>query len=301
MKVGNSQTATRNGVTPVSSESFYKAHTELLEMVAEEEPLSRIFERATMLIEEVSPVETWCTLKLVERPEKSLCLVAAPSLPAPFIEELENIKVAAGEGTCGQAVVRRESVVSEDVATDPENVAYHGIARDYGVKSCWSVPVLDKSGESLGVFTSFYRIRHRPAGAWLRKIESMCQLVRIAIERQEASKALVSSNEKFKSAAAATNDAVWDWDIVKGTLWWNEGFSKLFGFEGKGLRRPSTGGWTGCTRMTGNAPDPACKPRAKAPRDAGPANTVSSAPTVPTPMSSIRRRSFSMPGEKPSA
>jgi PAS domain S-box-containing protein len=37
--------------------------------------------------------------------------------------------------------------------------------------------------------------------------------------------------ERFRLLAMATNDAVWDWDLEKGTIWWNEGFEILFGFR----------------------------------------------------------------------
>ena len=36
--------------------------------------------------------------------------------------------------------------------------------------------------------------------------------------------------EQFTLVARATSDAVWDWDLVENTLWWNEGFEFLFGY-----------------------------------------------------------------------
>lgn len=228
---------------PLGSEAFYRAHTELLEMVVEEKPLAEIFDKTASLIESVSPPGTWCTLKLVEHPGLSLKLVAAPGLPRELIADLEHLEVRPEDGTCGQAVTLGKSVISEDIASDPGNLAYHETARKYGVKSCWSVPVLDKAGEPLAVITSFYNIHHKPSATKIGRIESMCHLIRLAIERHKASEELSQSNEKFKSAAAATNDAIWDWDIANGTLWWNEGFSKLFGFEGEG-RGPTLDGWT---------------------------------------------------------
>lgn len=219
------------------------AHTALLEMVVEEKSLAEIFDRTAKLIESVSPKGTYCTLKIVEKPDLTLKLAAAPSLPEDLVADLERLEVRPEDGTCGQAVTLRKAVVSENVATDPNNLAYREIALKYGVKSCWSIPVLDKTGEPLAVITSFYQIHYKPSENKLRRIESMCHLIRLAIERNKVSGALFQSNEKFKSAAAATNDAVWDWDIVNDVLWWNEGFSKLFGFKGEG-RGPSLQGWS---------------------------------------------------------
>ncbi|MFC4211297.1 PAS domain S-box protein [Pedobacter lithocola] len=38
------------------------------------------------------------------------------------------------------------------------------------------------------------------------------------------------SNERYRYAAMATSDAIWDWDVVNGTLIWAENFRLLFGY-----------------------------------------------------------------------
>jgi PAS domain S-box-containing protein len=45
---------------------------------------------------------------------------------------------------------------------------------------------------------------------------------------QESERALKASNERFMLVAKATNDAVWDWDMINDTIWGNEIFSGLF-------------------------------------------------------------------------
>ena len=48
-------------------------------------------------------------------------------------------------------------------------------------------------------------------------------------ERHRARAALVESEERFKHVASATNDAIWDWDVKRNRVWWNDGVEKLFG------------------------------------------------------------------------
>src|SRR5207248_3876979 len=36
--------------------------------------------------------------------------------------------------------------------------------------------------------------------------------------------------ERFRTLAKATNDAVWDWDLVTNKVWWSEGVFTLFGY-----------------------------------------------------------------------
>ncbi|MFP4512837.1 MAG: PAS domain-containing protein [Acidimicrobiales bacterium] len=42
--------------------------------------------------------------------------------------------------------------------------------------------------------------------------------------------ALRADGERFRLLCNATNDALWDWDLVSGELWWSEGMSSTFGY-----------------------------------------------------------------------
>ncbi len=48
-------------------------------------------------------------------------------------------------------------------------------------------------------------------------------------ERRRARQALVESEERFKLVASMTTDAIWDWNVQRGTIWWSQGVEVLFG------------------------------------------------------------------------
>jgi PAS domain S-box-containing protein len=50
-------------------------------------------------------------------------------------------------------------------------------------------------------------------------------------DRIASQNAVLLSNERYKLVSRATSDAIWDWDLVKGELYWGEGFKLLFGYE----------------------------------------------------------------------
>jgi PAS domain S-box-containing protein len=54
---------------------------------------------------------------------------------------------------------------------------------------------------------------------------------------------MIESNERFNLLARATNDIVWDWNLVTGTLWWNDNYSSEFGFP-KPSSQPSIAEWS---------------------------------------------------------
>ena len=49
-------------------------------------------------------------------------------------------------------------------------------------------------------------------------------------ERQRAETALRKSEERFQIVSRATNDAIWDWDLVTNTVSFSKSFEKLFGY-----------------------------------------------------------------------
>jgi len=62
-------------------------------------------------------------------------------------------------------------------------------------------------------------------------------------DRKAAEEALRRSEERFRILSQATNDAVWDWDILRGTIWWSEGYRTLFGYRVEETP-PGTESWT---------------------------------------------------------
>ncbi|WP_439536131.1 PAS domain-containing protein [Methyloversatilis sp.] len=52
-------------------------------------------------------------------------------------------------------------------------------------------------------------------------------------ERKRAEQALRDSEDRFRQLSRATNDAIWDWNLLYNTLWWNDGIETLFGYDRK--------------------------------------------------------------------
>ncbi|HEY9446438.1 MAG TPA: PAS domain S-box protein, partial [Burkholderiales bacterium] len=52
--------------------------------------------------------------------------------------------------------------------------------------------------------------------------------------RKRIEQELRTNVERFEVVARATNDAVWDWDLKSGKLWWNDGYRALFGYSPDG-------------------------------------------------------------------
>jgi len=76
---------------------------------------------------------------------------------------------------------------------------------------------------------------HRLSGRWQVFKNSVGKPVRMTgvnidvTDRQHAKQALLQSEERFRLAIKATNDAIWDIDLATGTVRWNETYATLYG------------------------------------------------------------------------
>ncbi len=61
--------------------------------------------------------------------------------------------------------------------------------------------------------------------------EFHCAYVRDISERKRVDEALRASQERFELAACATNDGIWDWDILTGEQYWSARHCELIGLE----------------------------------------------------------------------
>ena len=60
--------------------------------------------------------------------------------------------------------------------------------------------------------------------------------------QKEADANIRESEKRFQLLSKATNDAIWDWDLLTNELWWSDSFATLFGIDTQS-KKPSIKGW----------------------------------------------------------
>ncbi|MDB4909020.1 MAG: hybrid sensor histidine kinase/response regulator [Gemmatimonadetes bacterium] len=61
--------------------------------------------------------------------------------------------------------------------------------------------------------------------------------------QRDGARALAASEERARFVSRATNDAVWDWDLVTDTLEWNEATSRAYGHDAEEMRAAGMSWW----------------------------------------------------------
>ncbi|SMC65183.1 PAS domain-containing protein [Pedobacter africanus] len=162
----------------------------------------------------------------------------APSLPKDFQEQIEGIKIDDNMGSCGTAAFLKETVIVADIAHDIKWEGYQEIALAHHLLACWSRPIVNSSGQVMATFAMYYGKVKVPNAEELKIIERASSLLQVILESRQYAEALKSSNELYDYVNRATNDAIYDWDIVDNNLEWGGGFFRVFGYQPDGERFP---------------------------------------------------------------
>jgi PAS domain S-box-containing protein len=139
------------------------SYNRILELIATSANLQRTLEEVVHLVEEFLP-RSLCSVLVVDPSAQRLRFGAGPSLPEEYNRAVDGVTISPKAGSCGTAAYRRETVVVEDIETDPLWDDYRALAARHGLRSCVSVPILaggnapgTTRGAVLGTFALYGR------------------------------------------------------------------------------------------------------------------------------------------------
>lgn len=153
----------------------------ILEQVAQNRPLSEILTRISSMLEIQIPGSRSSVLLLRDR---RMWTGAAPNLPEPYSDWLNGLSIGPEAGSCGSACYSGETVITEDIATDPLWVGFREHALAHGLRACWSMPIPSNRGDVLGSFAVYRDQPSRPSPRNLEFMDMATRLAAVAIEHQ---------------------------------------------------------------------------------------------------------------------
>ena len=139
---------------------------------------------------------------------------AAPSLPALFIAAIEGDPASQLAARFTIAGMRGESIIVEDVATDPIWEDRRDVAIEHGIRAACSSPIRDAQGAVVGCLNAYFHSPGRPSDRQKRLIETATHTAAIAVASRNEAEARRVSDERFRLAVTGGNVGIWEWDVV---------------------------------------------------------------------------------------
>ena len=169
------------------AEELQRDRNRVLELVAKGDPLPDVLKQIALTVERQHPGVV-CSVLLLR--QGSLYLGAAPSLPDAYVQAIDGLPVGPTAGSCGTACHRAETVIVEDIATDPLWEGYRELGLRHGIRACWSVPILSGAGQVRGTFAMYSREPRHPQETDLALLEMARDLAGLAIEHRRLTEQL---------------------------------------------------------------------------------------------------------------
>jgi PAS domain S-box-containing protein len=134
---------------------------------------------------------------------------------------------------CAHTILGHEVMVIPDALQDPRFAKNPLVLEKPRIRFYAGAPLVMSNGQIIGsVAVLAYEPKDIDAGqrealsAIAHQVVAQLELGRLLGIEKRAQR---ESVERFHLLARATNDAVWDWNLITNEIWWNEGLRTLFG------------------------------------------------------------------------
>lgn len=202
-------TSIRGTVQDISAlmrtEQLERGKRRILEHIVHGESLQSTLEILVGHAEEMQPGMVAAVL-LVDGSGQFLVQSVGPTGSAFFDAGRQGVPIRPNFGSCGAAAYSATRVIVSDIDSHPNWSQIRELARDAGIKACWSEPILSSSGQVLGVFDLYYPVVRVPNEASIQLMDELAKFAAIAIEQTQMLSELVTAKEGAESANRAKSE-----------------------------------------------------------------------------------------------
>jgi PAS domain S-box-containing protein len=173
----------------------------MLERVARGYSLSSVLDELSRLVEDLAQ-GCLCSILLVDPDGERFCVGSGPSLPPSYNDILHGKTIDPNYGPCSLAVIQQTPIITADLVKDSRWAASPllPLMAEYGLRSCWAMPILSGDLKALGVFAIYRHEPISPTAFEQELIDRFTRIAGIAIERARADAALNTREAELRRA-----------------------------------------------------------------------------------------------------
>lgn len=153
-----------------------------LDLLVKGEPLQEVLNQLIFSLENAT-AGLMCSVLLVNEDNATLSPFVAPSLPQRYVNALHDVPIGPDVGCCGAAAHQRKLVFTNDVETHPNWLDFKYEAREAGVRSCWSYPIISPDDELFGTFSMYFKESVMPDQDDIDSLQYESKIVALILER----------------------------------------------------------------------------------------------------------------------
>jgi len=177
-------------------------HTRLLRDVAArivaDDNLPSVYEEILIAAISIAGADAG-TIQLLDPATQELRFAALHGFTPEMSSHFERVD-ASSQSPCGMALARGERVFMDFDPTVPDPDGSNRLHYDYGLRSAQSTPLISRTGQPLGMFSTHWRETHRIAERELRFLDLLARQAADLIERTRSEETLRNSAQLLRDA-----------------------------------------------------------------------------------------------------
>jgi len=159
-------------------------------------------------IEQIFP-DMICSVLEVDEAQERVYHLAAPRLSVEYCNIINGSAIGPKAGSCGTSAYHRSQVIVSDIETSPLWNDYRDLARPYGLKACWSTPVISSHGTRvLATFAIYYISARQPKTDELQMIERTTNILRVLMENKINHDNINNQNKRLQEIASISSHEI---------------------------------------------------------------------------------------------
>lgn len=179
----------------------------ILETIVEGSSLLNILESIVAIIEK-DHSDRICSILTLDEPTQKLYTIVGPSLPEVFNVAINGVSIGPNVGSCGTAAFTRQTIIVEDIASDPLWDDFRHLALPHNLRACWSTPIFSRNGKVLGTFAMYSKQSIKPNSYELDALNTYTRLVGMAIERDHSEEIVKLTESRYQLIAENSKDLI---------------------------------------------------------------------------------------------
>jgi len=168
---------------------------------------------------------------------------SANSVPESITTACSRVAIHHDQYIFSRAVSEKKRLVIDHISANANQDIRAQLLQEAGFVALSANPIILSSGDVVGVLEVYYTDQQHNLLEEPGTIERTVNLLHVLLENKLAQENIRLSNQRYDLITKATNDIIWEWDMVKGLLIKaNAGFSDFFG-TGPGQLSLSFNAW----------------------------------------------------------
>jgi PAS domain S-box-containing protein len=174
---------------------------------------SKIESTLNYYLKEIEKIHKGMICSVLKLQGNQLFSWSSPSLAKDYCAAINGTTISNNAGSCGTAAFKKEKVIVSDIEHDIRWADYKVLALKYGLRSCWSFPIINSKDQVLGTFAIYYKEIKIPSKEEEKTIERARNILEVILETKKAEELLKNSEENYRYLFNKNPSSIIIWDI----------------------------------------------------------------------------------------